>query len=85
MSDATKTYLMNFTKLRDAGLSHRECEVISWIVEGKRDAEIGVILGISVRTVNQHVRTILRKTSAETRTAAAAWSIQRAALPVSSS
>ena len=70
--------LIDFTKLRSLGLSRRESEVLSWIVEGKRDAEIGLILGISVRTVNQHVRTILSKMGVETRTSAAAVVIHRA-------
>ena len=53
-------------------LTPRECEVLHWLVEGKRDAEIAVILDLSVRTVEQHVRTCLRKLDVETRTAACA-------------
>ena len=58
--------------LRRAGLSRRESEVLLWIAEGKRDKEIAVILGISYRTVTDHVRAILTKLGVETRTAAAA-------------
>lgn len=60
----------DFACLRDRGLTVRECEVLSWIARGKRDGEIAIILGISVRTVNQHVRGILAKLGVETRTAA---------------
>ncbi|WP_449068391.1 helix-turn-helix transcriptional regulator [Prosthecobacter sp.] len=56
--------------LRRAGLSRRESEVLLWIAEGKRDKEIAAILGISYRTVTGHVRAILTKLGAETRTAA---------------
>ena len=61
-------------------LTPREREVLRWLAEGKRDAEIGLILGASERTIKQHVRGILRKLGVETRTTAAAiaW---RARLP----
>lgn len=51
-------------------LSVREMEVLRWVSDGKRDAEIAVILNISPRTVNHHVQSILRKLGVETRTAA---------------
>lgn len=58
--------------LRRTGLSRRESEVLLWIAEGKRDKEIALILGISYRTVTDHVRSILTKLGVETRTAAVA-------------
>lgn len=54
-----------------AGLSAREFEVLSWLERGKRNAEIAQILGVSPRTVEKHVQTVMRKLDAETRTAAA--------------
>src|SRR6478609_730700 len=51
-------------------LTTREAEVFHWLREGKRNSEIGVILGCSARTIDKHVQNILRKTGAETRTAA---------------
>jgi DNA-binding CsgD family transcriptional regulator len=53
------------------GLTPREREVVGWVAEGKRDAEIGAILGVSARTVETHVHRILRKLGVETRTGAA--------------
>jgi DNA-binding CsgD family transcriptional regulator len=53
-------------------LTPREREILHWIAEGKRDSEIAAILDLSVRTVEQHVRTCLRKLNVETRTAACA-------------
>jgi DNA-binding CsgD family transcriptional regulator len=53
-------------------LTAREREILHWIAEGKRDAEIATILNLSVRTVEQHVRSCLRKLNVETRTAACA-------------
>jgi DNA-binding CsgD family transcriptional regulator len=54
-------------------LSLREGEVLGWIVEGKRDAEIAAILGLSRRTVEKHVQHILAKLGVETRTGAGTW------------
>lgn len=53
------------------GLSRREGEILDWIVEGKRNSEIAVILAISLRTVEKHVEHILSKLGVETRGAAA--------------
>jgi DNA-binding CsgD family transcriptional regulator len=54
----------------DASLTPREQEVFEWLREGKRNSEIAVILGCATRTIDKHVQNILRKTGAETRTAA---------------
>lgn len=59
------------TSLRSLGLTPRECEVLAWIAEGKTNAEIAVILGMSHHTVKRHVEDILCKLGAETRTGAA--------------
>ncbi|MCW1922057.1 helix-turn-helix transcriptional regulator [Luteolibacter arcticus] len=61
-------------RLRQGGtgesLTTREVEVFGWLREGKRNSEIAIILGCSSRTIDKHVENILRKTGAETRTAA---------------
>lgn len=51
-------------------LTAREREVVHWAAEGKRDAEIAMILGISPRTVSKHLENLFRKLRVETRTAA---------------
>ncbi|MES2438966.1 MAG: helix-turn-helix transcriptional regulator [Verrucomicrobiota bacterium] len=51
-------------------LTLREQDVFRWMREGKRNGEIAIILGCSVRTVEKHVENILHKTSSETRGAA---------------
>lgn len=53
-------------------LTPREREVLHWVAERKRDSETALILGTSVRTVEQHVRVCLRKLGVETRSGAAA-------------
>lgn len=52
-------------------LTRRENEILHWITEGKRDAEIAAILGCATKTVGKHVEHILEKLGVETRTAAA--------------
>jgi len=54
-------------------LTAREHEILHWVREGKRDPEIGIILGISPRTVHHHVASIYHKLGVETRTAAAVF------------
>ena len=54
-------------------LTKRELEVVEWIAAGKRNAEIGKILGCSSRTVQKHVQHILEKLHFETRIAVCIW------------
>jgi LuxR family quorum-sensing system transcriptional regulator SolR len=42
-------------------LSARELEVIRWVSEGKTSIEIAVIIGVSVPTVNFHIKNIVEK------------------------
>lgn len=59
-------------------LTPREHEILHWVREGKRDSEIGINLGISLRTVNNHLASIYRKLGVETRTAAAFFNKKQA-------
>lgn len=47
--------------------------MVEWIAAGKRNHEIGKILGCSSRTVQKHVQHILEKLHLETRTAVCVW------------
>ena len=51
-------------------LTGRECEVLRWTAAGKTSGEIGIILGISTRTVNFHITTALTKLNAVNKTQA---------------
>jgi DNA-binding CsgD family transcriptional regulator len=53
----------------DFGLTPREKEVARWICEGKSNAAIAAILGISPRTVHKHVQHIFERTGVESRVA----------------
>jgi len=50
-----------------AGLTAREREVVSLVVEGLTDPEIAARLHLSVRTVGHHVSAVLRKTGVRSR------------------
>jgi DNA-binding CsgD family transcriptional regulator len=63
-------------QLHTLGLTTREAEVLHWVIQGKRDAEIAIILGNSARTVQKHVENILGKLHVETRTAACLLSFE---------
>lgn len=51
-------------------LSKREMEVLLQIKEGLRNPEIAAGLGLSTKTVENHVRSILQKLGAKNRTEA---------------
>jgi DNA-binding CsgD family transcriptional regulator len=49
------------------GLTRREAEVLHWLAEGKTNAEISAILGVSQHTVNKHTEHIFAKLGVENR------------------
>ncbi len=54
-------------------LTRRECQVLSAVVQGLSNPQIGERLGLSPLTVKAHLRNILDKLGCHTRTEAAAW------------
>ena len=56
-------------------ITPREAEILKWIKEGKTNVDIAAILQLSPWTVKNHVQTILRKLSAQTRGHAVARAI----------
>lgn len=52
-------------------LTPREAEVLCWVTQGKRHDEIGRILGMSPRTVQEHLAHIYHKLGVQTRMAVA--------------
>lgn len=65
------------TPLRVLGLSDRETEALYWVAQGKSNAEIAIILGISPRTVDKHLQAIYARLGVETRTQAALIAIEK--------
>ena len=63
--------------LEKKGLTPREAEVLLWVAQGKTNADVGVILGMSEKTVKVHLGHIFEKLGVETRTAAALIAIEQ--------
>ena len=64
------------TPLQTLGLTVREAEVLLWVAQGKANADVATILGLSEKTVKIHLGHIFEKLSVETRTAAAMVAIE---------
>ena len=62
--------------LRSLGLTNRQTEILSWIAQGETNPEIGLILGVSPRTVQKHIEHLYQRLGIETRAAAVAIVMQ---------
>ena len=51
-------------------LTARELEVLKWTADGKIASDIGMILGLSTRTVNFHISSAMKKLGANNKTSA---------------
>ncbi len=58
------------------GLTPREAEVLAWVAQGKGNADIGVLLEMTERTVKQHVSACFQKMGIENRSAATLSAIE---------
>jgi DNA-binding NarL/FixJ family response regulator len=68
--------------LRDRlGLTMREAEVLLWTAQGKSNADIATILGMSEKTVKQHLGSVFQKLGVEGRTAATLRALEILANP----
>jgi len=57
--------------LKDAlGLTGREADVLLWVAQGKSNGDVATILGMSEKTVKQHLGSVFQKLGVEGRTAA---------------
>ncbi|MEI6083917.1 MAG: response regulator transcription factor [Verrucomicrobiota bacterium] len=56
--------------LESLGLTPREAEVLFWVAQGKMNAEIALILDMSVGTVKKHMEHLLPKMNVENRATA---------------
>ncbi|MBX9924811.1 MAG: LuxR family transcriptional regulator [Hyphomicrobiaceae bacterium] len=61
-------------------LTEREREILQWIIVGKTDEEVGIILSISARTVQSHVNNARAKLNTANRTQAVAEALRRGEL-----
>lgn len=66
----------SYEPLLSLGLTPRVAEVLLWVAQGKTNADIATILGISEWTVKKHVIDIFECLNVETRTAASLRAIE---------
>lgn len=62
--------------LMTMGLTNREAEVLLWVAQGKSNADVACILGLSEKTVKQHLGSIFSKLGVENRNAAALQAVE---------
>ena len=55
----------------------REAEILSWVVQGKTNPEIGIILGIQLTTVKKHLESTFAKLGVENRTGAVTFALEK--------
>jgi DNA-binding NarL/FixJ family response regulator len=67
----------NFEPLQRAfGLTPREAEVLIWVAQGKSNGDVASILGMSEKTVKQHLGVCFQKMGVESRNAATVMAIE---------
>lgn len=62
--------------LERLGISSREAEILLWMAQGKSNADIATLCGISVGTVKKHANHIFEKIGVEGRTSATLRAIE---------
>lgn len=55
---------------RELNLTAREAEVLLWVAQGKSNFDVATILGMSEKTVKQHLGSVFQKIGVESRNAA---------------
>ena len=59
------------------GLTSREAEILSWVIQGKTNPEMSIILGIQLTTVKKHLESIFAKLGVENRPAAVTLALEK--------
>ncbi len=71
----------SYRPLLKLGLTPRAAEVLLWVAQGKTNADIAIILGISESTAKKHLLEIFEKLGVETRSAACLRALEVLAIP----
>lgn len=79
LREELKSHLQEW--LHSKGFTQRESEVMHWMVEGKTNPEIALILGTSRRTIHKHAERIFAKLGVHTRSAAVREALSRGGRP----
>lgn len=76
-----KPNFSSYQPLLALGLTPRVAEVLLWVAQGKTNADIGTILGISESTVKKHLLEVFEKLGVETRSAATLRALEALSSP----
>lgn len=68
--------MATWTREKSTSLTDRELEVLELVVEGKTNQEVGLVLGISDKTVEKHLDNIFTKLEVTSRVEAAVWAVR---------
>ena len=68
---------------RKLGVTAREAEVLLWVAQGKSNGDVAVILGMSEKTVKQHLGSVFQKIGVESRNAATVRALEILSMPPS--
>jgi len=79
---AFKPEFTSSVPLETLGLSPREAEVLFWVAQGKTNAEVGCVIGMSDLTAKKHLASIYEKLGVENRHAAALRALEILSKPV---
>ncbi len=77
-----KPNFSSYEPLLSLGLTPRVAEVLLWVAQGKTNADIATILGISESTVKKHMLEVFENLGVETRSAATLRALEVLGSPV---
>lgn len=77
-----KPNFSTYEPLLSLGLTPRVAEVLLWVAQGKTNADIATILGISESTVKKHMLEVFENLGVETRSAATLRALEVLSSPV---
>ncbi len=66
---------------RTEGLSERESEILALITQGKSNAEIGLLVFLSINSIKTYIRSAYRKIGAKNRVEAVLWGVEHGFTP----
>ena len=81
-SDASAEGLALTRQKADPVLTPREREVVQWVAAGKTSIEASIIVGISARTIEQHIQTAMVKLGATNRVQLAVEAAKRGEIEI---
>jgi DNA-binding NarL/FixJ family response regulator len=77
LENQLSSFLLEEETVVRGNLSRREMEVLILIKDGQRNPEIAEVLGLSPKTIENHVRSILQKLGAKNRTEAVVIALKK--------